>query len=73
MSVERKTSSYRIDRAPDGCFDVIQTSSDEPDTLISRHPTRDAAKGWLVEHLKLINMDDMTTGLEGGRPERYKI
>jgi hypothetical protein len=68
MTVKRKSSSYRIDQSSDGCFDVVRTDSGEPDSVVSRHLTRDAARGWLVNHLRMINMDNMTDGTRERTP-----
>jgi hypothetical protein len=59
MSEEIKKPSYRIDAAHNGHFALVQTHPDRPEKVIGHHPTREAARGWLVNHLT-ATMDGLT-------------
>jgi hypothetical protein len=55
--------SYRIALARDGRFEVIESSPERADTAISRHATKDAARQWLEDHLRLASLTDLTSWL----------
>jgi hypothetical protein len=60
MVDESKRLSYRIDLADDGQFELVQTHQEAPDKVIGKHPTRDAARGWLVEHLASATVEALS-------------
>ena len=57
--------AYQITLALDGRFDVLEVVSGEVCKVVSRHPTKDAAREWLAFHLKLTRLDDLSEWLQG--------
>ena len=57
MTLRESMKTFRTDQADDGWFEV-DVDPAQGETIVFRHPIRQAAIEWLAEHIRILNMAD---------------